>query len=100
MGTFMWNVLLDEVPEALQNHFSIRKRDYGNQNLKFHLPFGYTGIFKRGIVYQVTKLWNFRPSDIRGKKRSPTFKAAYNNYLLHNQTKDISLLILMYFLFI
>ena len=85
MEIFLWKVLHDEVSETLKNHFSIRKRNYGNQNLKFHLPLRYNGIFKHGIVFQGTKLWNSRPSDIRSKKSFPTFKVAYNNYLLHNQ---------------
>ena len=33
----MWKVLQDEVPETLKNHFLIRKKNYGNENLKYPL---------------------------------------------------------------
>ena len=51
IGTFMWKVLNDEVPQILKDHFSIRKRNYGHNNAKFHLPLANTNLSKREVVY-------------------------------------------------
>ena len=69
------------------------------KNIKFHLPSASTNLFKRDIVY-ATSFGNSAPSDVRSKKSFPRFKAAYSNYLLHIQQKDVFLHTLVYFLFI
>ena len=66
----MWKAL----PETLKNPFSIRERNFGNQNKKSHLPIANTNLFKLDIVYQRSKFWNFIPSDTRRKKNA-LFKA-------------------------
>lgn len=83
MGIFMWKVLDDEVFKTSKNHISIRKRIYGNHNLKLYLPIVSTNLLKRDI-YQGPKLWLY-PPDIRSTKSFPAFKLAYNNYLLYGQ---------------
>ena len=55
IGIFMWKVLNDKVPQTLKNHFSIRERNYGHSNAKFHLPLANKNLFKQDIVYQGPK---------------------------------------------
>ena len=50
IGIFMWKVLNDEVPQTLEDHFSIRKRNYGHNNAKFHLPLANANPFKRDCL--------------------------------------------------
>ena len=100
MGIFMWEVLHDEVPQTLKNHFSIRERNLGNQDLKFRLAIANTNLFKSDTVYQGPKLWNTINSDIRSKKVFLRLKLPYNNYLLQNINEKIIFLTLVYFLFI
>ena len=38
IGIFMWKVLNEKVPQTLKDDFSIRERNYGHNNAKFHLP--------------------------------------------------------------
>ena len=80
----MRKVLNDEVPHILKDYFSIRERNYGHNNAKFHLPLANTNLFKRDIVYQGPKLWNSIPANIRNKVSVPTFKSALNKHLLSN----------------
>ena len=77
----MWKVL----PETIKNHFSIRKRSYGDQNQKLYLPNANTDLFQRDIIYQGSKLGNTTPFDIRSKKQFTSLKAAHNNHLFYNQ---------------
>ena len=63
-GIFMWKVLNDKVPQTLKYYFSVRERNYGHNNAKFHLPLASTNLFKRDIVYQGPKLWNPIPTNI------------------------------------
>ena len=77
----MWKVLKDEVPQTLKDHLSIRKRNYGHNNGKFHLPLAKTNLFKQDIVYQGPKLCN----SISTKVSVPTFKTALKMHLLSNK---------------
>ena len=77
----MWKVLKDEVPQTLKDHLSIRKRNYGDNNGKFHLPLANTNLFKQDIVYQGPKLCN----SISTKVSVPTFKTALKMHLLSNK---------------
>ena len=52
----MWKVLNDKVPQTLKDHFSIREKNYGHNNAKFHLPLTNTNFFKQDIVYHGPKL--------------------------------------------
>ena len=54
--------------KPLRSQFLTRVKNYGNQNLKFHLPIANTNLFKRDIFYQGPELWNSLPFDIRSKK--------------------------------
>ena len=67
IGIFMWKVLNGKVPQTLKDHFSIRERNYGHNNAKFHLSLANTNLFKRGIVYQGSKLWNSISTNIKNK---------------------------------
>ena len=81
----MWKVLNNKVPQTLKDNFSIRKRNYGHENTKFHLPLANTNLFKRDIVYQRPELWKSIPNiNIRNKVSVPTFKTALNKHLLSN----------------
>ena len=51
----------------LKDHFSIRERNYGHNNAKFHLPLANTNLFKQDIVYQGPKLWDSIPTNIKNK---------------------------------
>ena len=84
IGVFMWKVLNDEVPQTLKDHFSIRERNYGHNNAKFHLPLANTNLFKRDITYQGPKLWNSIPANIKNNVSVPRFKTALKKYLLSN----------------
>lgn len=74
----MWEVLHDEA--SLNNYFSIRERNYGNQNLKFHSPIANSNLFKSDIFHLGPKLWYPILSDITSQKGFRTFKAGYNSY--------------------
>ena len=46
IGTFMWKVLHDEEPQTFEDHSSIRERNFGHNNAKFHFPLTNTNLFK------------------------------------------------------
>ena len=94
----MWKVLNDEVLQTLKDHFSIRERNYGHYNAKFHLPLANTNLFKWDIVYQRPKLWNSIPVNIRNKVSVPTFKSALNKHLLSNNWKQYTFWYCTYFI--
>ena len=77
----MWKVLKDKVPQTLKDHLSIRERDYGHNNGKFHLPLANANLFKQDIVYQGRKLCN----SISTKVSVPAFKTALKMHLLSNK---------------
>ena len=81
---FMWKVLNDNVPQTLKDHFSIRERNCGHNNAKFHLPLANANFFKRDIVYQGPKLWNSMSTNIKNKVSAPTFKTSLKKDLLSN----------------
>ena len=83
IGIFMWKVLNGKVPQTLKDHFSIRERNYGHNNAKFHLPLANTNLFKREIVYQGPKLWNSIPTNIKNKVSVPTFKTSLKKHLVN-----------------
>ena len=85
IGIFMWKVANDKVPQTLKDHFSIRKRNYGHNNEKSHLPLANANLFKRDIVYQGPKLWNSIPANIKNKVSVSTFKTALKKHLLSNK---------------
>ena len=85
IGIFMSKVLNDKLPQTLKDHFSIRERNYGHSNAKFHLPLANTNLFKRDIVYQGPKLWNSIPTNVKNKVSVSTFKTALNKHLLSNK---------------
>ena len=62
IGIFMWKVLNDMVPKTLKDYVSVRERNYGHSNAKFHFPLVNTNLFKRDIVYQGQKLWESIPN--------------------------------------
>ena len=68
IGIFMWKVLNNKVTQTLKDHFSIRERNYGHNNAKFHLPLANTKLFKRDFVYQGPKLWKSIPTNIKKKQ--------------------------------
>ena len=76
IGIFMRKVLNDKVPQTLKDHFSIREKNYGHNNAKFHLPLANTNFFKQDIVYHGPKLWNSIPTNIKNKVSVLTFKTA------------------------
>ena len=81
----MWKVLNDiKVLQTLKDHFSIRERDYGYNNAKFHLPLANTNLFKQDVVYQGPKLWNSIPTNIKSKVSVPTLKIALKKHLVSN----------------
>ena len=85
IGIFMWKVLNDiKVLQTLKDHFSIRERDYGYNNAKFHLPLANTNLFKQDVVYQGPKLWNSIPTNIKSKVSVPTLKIALKKHLVSN----------------
>ena len=81
----MWKVLKDKVPQTLKDHVSIRERNYGHNNGKFHLPLANTNLFKQDIVYQGPKLCNSISTSIKNKVSVPTFKTALKMHLLSNK---------------
>ena len=83
-GIFMWIVLNDKVPQTLKYHFSIRERNYGHYNAKFHSLLANTNLFKLDIVYRGPKLWNSIPTNVKNKVSVPTFKTALKYHLLSN----------------
>ena len=80
----MWKVLNGEVPQTLKDNLSIRQRNYGHNNAKFHLLLANTNLFKRYIAYQGPKLWNSIPTNIRNKVSVPTFKTSLDKDLVSN----------------
>ena len=58
IGIFMWKVLNDEESQTLEDNSSIRERNFGHNNAKFHFPLANTNLFKWDNVYQGPKLWN------------------------------------------
>ena len=85
IGIFMWKVLNDKVPQTWKDHFSIREKNYGHNNAKFHLPLANKNLFKRDIVYQGPKRWNSIPTSIKTKVSVPAFETALKKYLLSSK---------------
>ena len=88
IGIFMWKVLNDMVPKTLKDYVSVRERNYGHSNAKFHFPLVNTNLFKRDIVYQGQKLWKsilyqiYTFNKIKNKVSVPTFKTVLKKHLL------------------
>ena len=59
IGIFMWKVPNDKEPQTLEDHSSIREKNFGHNNVKFHFPLANTNLFKWDNVYQGPKFWNY-----------------------------------------
>ena len=61
---------------------NIRKKDYREKNLKYHIPNINLELLKRNIVYQVPKIWNSLKNNIKIKKIIFSFKKNFKKKLL------------------
>ena len=48
----MWQLTYDNIPDTSKCSLSIRNRDYGENNLKYHIPNINLELIKRNILYQ------------------------------------------------
>ena len=78
----MWQLTYDNIPDTIKSSFSIRNRDYGAHNLKYHIPNINLELLKRNIVYQGPRIWNSLKNDIKIKESIFSFKKALKNELL------------------
>ena len=52
ISSFMWQLTYDNIPDTSKCSLSIRNRDYGENNLKYHIPNINLELIKRNILYQ------------------------------------------------
>ena len=75
----------DNIPDTIKSSFNIRNREYGENNLKYHICNINLELFKRNVKYQgplYTKIWNSLKNDIKIKKTIFSFKKPLKNELL------------------
>lgn len=78
----MWQLTHDNIPNTIKSAFKTRNRNYGENNLKYHLPNINSELLKRNIIYQGPKIWNSLESNIKNKKSIYSFKRTLKNELL------------------
>ena len=86
ISSFMWQLTYDNIPDTIKSSFSIRNRDYGEHNLKYHIPNINLELLKRNIVYQGPRIWNSLKNDIKIKMSIFSFKKALKNKLLEKDS--------------
>ena len=52
ISSFMWQLTYGNIPDTIKSCFNIRNREYGGNNLKYHIPNINLELLKRNIVYQ------------------------------------------------
>ena len=78
----MWQLTYDNIPHTMKSSFNIRSREYGENNLKNHIPKINLKLLKRNIVYPGPRIWSSLKNDIKIKKSIFSFKKALKNELL------------------
>ena len=86
ISSFMWQLTYDNIPDTIKSSFNIRNRDYGEHNLKYHIPNINLELLKRNIVYQGPRIWNSLKNDIKIKMSIFSFKKALKNKLLEKDS--------------
>ena len=82
----MWQLTYDNIPDTIKSSFSIRNREYGERDLKYHIPNINLELLKRKIVYQGPRIWNSLKNDIKIKNSIFNFKTALRNELLEKDS--------------
>ena len=77
----MWQLTHDNIPKTIKSAFKTRNRNYGENNLKYHVPNINSELLKRNI-YQGPKIWNSLESNIENKNSIYSFKRTLKNELL------------------
>ena len=86
ISSFMWQLTYDNIPDTIKSSFNIRNREYGENNLKYHVPNINLELLKRNIVYQGPRIWNSLKNDIKIKMSIFSFKKALKNKLLEKDS--------------
>ena len=86
ISSFMWQLTYDNITDTIKSSFNIRNREYEENNLKYHIPNINLKLLKRNIVYQGPRTWNRLKSDIKIKRSIFSFKKAFKNELLENDS--------------
>ena len=50
ISSFMWQLTYNNMPDTIKTAFKTRNRDYGENNLKYHLPNINSEPLKRNII--------------------------------------------------
>ena len=82
----MWQLTYDNIPDTIKSSFNIRNREYGENNLKNHIPKINLKLLKRNIVYPGPRIWSSLKNDIKIKKSIFSFKKALKNELLEKDS--------------
>ena len=84
-GKFMWNLINDNLPKPLIEHFPLKYNEaINNQQKRLIIPYHRTAIGKRSLSYSGHVLWNQDiPENIKNKKSDKSFVKAYKQYLLN-----------------
>ena len=85
ISSFMWQLTYNNIPDTIKTAFKTRNRDYGENNLKYHLPNINSELLKRNIIYQGPKIWNSLKNNIKNKKSIYSFKRTLKNKLLEKE---------------
>ena len=85
ISSFMWQLTYNNIPDTIKTAFKTRNRDYGENNLKYHLPNINSELLKRNIIYQGPKIRNSLKSNIKNKKSIYSFKRTLKNKLLEKE---------------
>ena len=83
----MWQLTYKNIPDTIKSSFNFRNREYGGNNLKYHVPNINLELLKRNIVYQGPRIWNRLKNDIKNKKSIFSFKKALKNELLEKDSQ-------------
>ena len=82
----MQQLTYDNIPDTIRSSFNIRNREYGENNLKYHISNINLELLKRNIVYQGPKIWNSLKNDIKIEKTIFSFKKPLKNELLEKDS--------------
>ena len=85
ISSFMWQLTYNNIPDTIKTAFKTRNRDYGENNLKYHLPNINSELLKRNVIYQGPKIWNSLKNNIKNKKSIYSFKKTLKNKLLKKE---------------